>query len=64
MLWTPRKPAQGGTAGNERGNPHVSVKEVLSIWRESVPAELRSKWLNIDPPAEDQVEPDRQDETA
>ena len=53
MLWTPLTPAQGGQEGNERGNPHVDVKEVFDIWRESVPAELREKWLNIDPTEED-----------
>jgi hypothetical protein len=48
MLWTPLRPAQGGQAGNERGNPHLDVSEVLAMWRESVPEELRRKWLNID----------------
>jgi hypothetical protein len=56
MLWTPLKPAQGGQEKNLRGNPHLDVKEVLAIWRESVPEELRKKWLNIDPPEEDRVE--------
>jgi len=57
MLWAPRKPAQGGEEGNKRGNPHLSVKEVLAIWRESVPDDLRKKWLNIDPTEEDRVLP-------
>lgn len=48
ILWTPLTPAQGGQEGNERGNPHVDVREVLAIWRESVPEELRGKWVNID----------------
>ncbi len=48
MLWTPLTPAQGGQESNERGNPHVDVKEVLAIWRESVPAETRREWVNID----------------
>lgn len=56
MLWSPLHLAQGGEPGNERGNPHVDVKEVLAIWRESVPEELRSKWYNIDPDEEDRVE--------
>ena len=56
MLWAPLKPVEGGKKGNELGNPHVSVKEVLAIWRESVPAEVHKKWLNIDPTEEDRVE--------
>ena len=55
MLWTPLAPVQGGKKGNELGNPHLNVKEVLAIWRESVPAEIRGKWLNIDPTPEDRV---------
>lgn len=57
MLWTPLKPVQGGQKGNERGNPHLDVKEVLAIWRESVSEDLRKKWLNIDPTEEDRVLP-------
>src|SRR5262245_29805938 len=53
MLWAPLQPVQGGKKGNERGNPHMDVKEVLAIWRESVPEETRHKWLNIDPTSED-----------
>jgi hypothetical protein len=56
MLWVPLKPAQGGQPGNERGNPYVNVKEVLALWRESVPEEIRKKWLNIDPTDEDRIE--------
>ena len=55
MLWTALHPVQGGTAGNDRGNPHLDVKEVLAIWRESVPEELRGKWRNIDPTEEDAI---------
>lgn len=55
MLWTPLKPAQGGQEKNKRGNPHLDVKEVLAIWRESVPEDLRNAWLNIDPTEEDRV---------
>jgi hypothetical protein len=58
MLWAPLGPEQGGTEGNERGCPHIDVKEVLAMWRESVPEELRAKWFNIDPPAEDQITAD------
>ena len=56
MLWAPLKPVQGGKKGNELGNPHLDVKQVLSIWRESVPAEIHKKWLNIDPTEEDRIE--------
>ncbi|MDX1944132.1 MAG: hypothetical protein SFU86_01895 [Pirellulaceae bacterium] len=55
MLWTPLKPVQGGEKGNERGNPYLNVKEVLAIWRESVPEEIRKQWLNIDPTDEDRL---------
>lgn len=48
ILWTPLTPAQGGQEGNERGNPHVDVNEVFAIWRESVPEDVRKKWVNID----------------
>jgi hypothetical protein len=57
MLWTPLKPAQGGDERNRRGNPHLDIKEVLAIWRESVPEDLRKKWLNIDPTEEDRLLP-------
>lgn len=57
MLWVPLKPVQGGEEGNKRGNPHLDVKEVLAIWRESVDDELRKKWLNIDPTEEDRLLP-------
>ena len=55
MLWAPLQPIQGGEKGNKLGNPHVNVKEVLAIWRESVDPELRNKWFNIDPPEEDRI---------
>ncbi|HTN74815.1 MAG TPA: hypothetical protein VL096_06190, partial [Pirellulaceae bacterium] len=57
MLWTPLMPTQGGQKGNERGNPHVDIKEVLAIWRASVSEETRKKWLNVDPTAEDAILP-------
>jgi hypothetical protein len=56
MLWAPLNPVQGGKKGNELGNPYLDVKEVLAIWRESVPAEIRNKWLNIDPAEIDRKE--------
>jgi hypothetical protein len=55
MLWVPTAPVQGGMKGNERGNRHVSVKQVLAIWRASVPQEIRTKWPVINPPAEDRL---------
>jgi hypothetical protein len=55
MLWVPTAPVQGGMKGNERGNRHVSVKQVLAIWRASVPQEVRTKWPVINPPAEDRL---------
>jgi hypothetical protein len=58
MLWTPLKPVQGGEKGNERGNPHMDIKEVLALWRESVPEDLRKKWLNVDPTDEDRILPE------
>jgi hypothetical protein len=57
MLWTPLKPVEGGEKGNERGNPHVNVKEVLALWRASVSEETRNKWLNVDPTEEDRLLP-------
>lgn len=55
MLWLPLRPKAGGEAGNEPGNPYLDVDQVLSIWRESVPEELRAKWPVIDPPVEDRI---------
>jgi len=55
LLWLPLQPKQGKRPGNERGNPHIDVDEVLSIWRDSVPEELRKKWPVIDPPEADRV---------
>lgn len=57
MLWTPLQPYQGGHERNKRGNPHLDVKEVLAIWRESVDEDLRKKWLNVDPTEEDRILP-------
>jgi hypothetical protein len=53
MLWVPLHAAASGEVGNEKGNPHVDVAEVLEMWRESVPEEVRNRWLNIDPLPED-----------
>jgi hypothetical protein len=53
MLWAPLNPVQGGEEGNEMGNPHLDAQTVMAMYRESVPAELRAKWLNIDPHPED-----------
>jgi len=57
MLWAPLQPYPGGHERNKRGNPHLDVKEVLAIWRESVDEGLRKKWLNIDPTEEDRILP-------
>lgn len=64
MLWSPLKPVQGGEKGNEDGNPYIDAKEVLSIWRESVPEDLRSKWFNIDPTDEDRIVVPEEDQVA
>lgn len=53
LLWVPLMPTQGGTKGNEQGNPHINAKTILAMWRESVPEDVRSKWWNIDPTNED-----------
>ena len=53
ILWVPLHTAPSGEEGNEDGNPHVSVDEVLSIYRDSVPRNVRDAWLNIDPLEED-----------
>jgi hypothetical protein len=37
LLWMPLSPKQGRKPGNERGNPHVNVDQVIAIWRDSVP---------------------------
>jgi hypothetical protein len=55
LLWIPLQPKPGGSEGNQRGNPHVNVDEVLAIWRDSVPADERGKWLVIDPPQLDRL---------
>lgn len=49
MLWVPLQVAQGGEEGNRAGNPHLSVKEVLAMHRDSVDPEILKKWVNIDP---------------
>ncbi len=55
MLWLPLQPKAGRQPGNRLGNPHLNVQQVLSIWRDSVPAELRQKWVVVDPPREDRL---------
>lgn len=55
MLWLPLQPKEGRRPGNESGNPHLSVKNVLAIWRASVPEEDRRKWVVVDPVAEDRT---------
>lgn len=55
LLWIALQPTQGGTAGNEAGNPYLNCKKVLAMWRESAPENKRMKWYNIDPTAEDLI---------
>jgi len=63
MLWAPLRPIQGGEEGNEWGNPHIDLDEVLSMWRESVPREIRADWWTIDRLAEDVMDPDAERRT-
>jgi hypothetical protein len=53
MLWLPLQPKAGRQPGNELGNPHLNVQQILSIWRDSVPEEVRQQWVVVDPPRED-----------
>jgi hypothetical protein len=53
MLWLPLQPKPGRQPGNELGNPHLNVQQILSIWRDSVPEDVRQKWVVVDPPRED-----------
>ncbi len=53
MLWLPLQPKQAGQPGNRAGNPHISARRILAIWRASVPAEERQRWVVVDPPDED-----------
>lgn len=55
MLWIPLSPKESGQPGHERGNPYIKVDNILAIWRDSVPAEVRKKWLVIDQPEADRV---------
>ncbi|MDP6443090.1 MAG: hypothetical protein QGG36_22515 [Pirellulaceae bacterium] len=55
MLWVPLRPKAAGQKGNERGNPYLAVDEVLSIWRDSVPAEARRGWAHVDPTPADRL---------
>jgi hypothetical protein len=58
MFWAPLRPLQGGEEGNEWGNPHIDLDEVLSMWRESVPREIRANWWTIDALKEDVINAD------
>lgn len=55
LLWAPLQPSQGGSESNKEGNPYLDVKEVLALWRDSVPEEFRDKWYNINPWPEDAI---------
>ncbi|MDP7018022.1 MAG: hypothetical protein QGG36_19615 [Pirellulaceae bacterium] len=63
MLWSPLKPRNAGEEGNERGNPHVDVDNILAIWRESVSEDIRKKWLNIDPTPADAIVDEEEEES-
>ncbi len=55
FFWIPLRPKPSRQPGHERGNPHVDVDRVLAIWRESVPEDVRKKWLVVDPAPADRV---------
>lgn len=55
FVWVPLDPKQSGEEGNERGNPHIDVAQVMEIWRQSVPREVRRRWLTVDPFARDRT---------
>lgn len=55
LLWVPLQPTPGGEAGNKEGNRYLDVKEVLSIWRDSVPKQYRNQWYNINPYPDDAI---------
>ncbi len=48
FVWVPLQPKQPGEKGNEAGNPHLDITEVMDIWRQSVPRAARRKWLIVD----------------
>ena len=60
MLWIPLQPKPGGTEGNKRGNPHIDIEEVMAIWRESAPEDVRSRWAIVDPHRKDRLFDDEQ----
>lgn len=55
MLWMPMLPKAAERPGNERGNPYLSVDQILSIWRDSVSEEKRKLWLVVDPAPADRI---------
>jgi hypothetical protein len=62
MLWVALTPVQGGQEGNERGNPHVDVEQVVSLWRDSVSPEIVDKWVNVEWRPEDALAPQLDEE--
>lgn len=44
MLWVPVAPKKPGGPGNEAGNPYLDVDNVLALWRDSVPEDVRLNW--------------------
>ncbi|MCH5375345.1 MAG: hypothetical protein JJ992_15340, partial [Planctomycetes bacterium] len=53
MLWLPLQPKQARQQGNEAGNPYLSTQAILALWRDSVPEDVRQRWVVIDPTSED-----------
>jgi hypothetical protein len=48
FVWVPLNPEEPGDEGNEAGNPHISVAQVMQLWRKSVARETRRQWLVVD----------------
>ena len=55
MLWTPLQPCPRRPGEEQARQSALNVKEVLAIWRESVPEDSHEAWLNVDPTEEDRV---------
>ena len=62
FFWVPLKPTQGGTKGNDRGNPHLNKDRILALWRASVDDEIVNKWVNID--VDEKVDSEKEEEVA
>ena len=55
FLWVPLAPTQGGQEGNEQGNPHLRVADVIQLWRDSVDEADYQNWVNLDTPFTENV---------